>query len=91
MGLKIKASSLLEKRSLEVVQGGVVYTSGAVLSSPRSFTFGEIDYVMLSMDDVLSLQAGQEMISIQTRPGKPEHAQVIKALLRGLRNTADLE
>jgi|WetSurMetagenome_2_1015567.scaffolds.fasta_scaffold498733_2 hypothetical protein len=82
MGLKITASTLTSKKALEVHGGGITYSESILFSNSRSFTFGEIDYVLMSEDNNLSIQIKEEVFSIPVKPHKDKHMRVIDALVR---------
>ena len=78
MALTIHASSLFVKRYLTVKDDGVVYMETAVLGGRRKFAYGQIDHVLLSQNNVLSFQVGNEVFSLQTKPGKAKHQLAIQ-------------
>jgi hypothetical protein len=88
MGLKIDESSLLERKSLEVGARGVTLVKTAGFGGRKTHPFDEIVCVLMSPDSKLSVQAGQEVFSIQTNPAKPKHSEAINALVRELRASA---
>ena len=88
MGLKIKHSSFLEKRYLEVTPAGVTYYQAAAFGHKRRFLFSQIDAILLTRDGVLSFQVGREVFSLQTKLAKAKHKQVIEAFVGGVRQAA---
>jgi len=82
MSLKITANTLATNRYLEVHGNGVSYNESALFSNVRNFTFNEIDFILLSEDNVLSFQVKQEVFSIPINPNKEKHKQVIDTLIR---------
>lgn len=88
MSLKIRASSAFENQFLKVDANGVRYRETAFFGRARRFRFDQIDYVLMSRDNVLSLQVGKEVFSIRTKPNKLKHREAIEAMLRGVRQTA---
>ena len=88
MSLKIAASSLFTKRYLLVDSGGVKFYDGTGFSGARRFQFSQIECVLMSPDNKLSFQAGNEVFSIPTKPGNAKHQTVINTLLQEVRRTA---
>lgn len=80
---KIDASNLLSRRFLKVRAKDVVFY-GASFWGSRRFRFAEIEYIVMSDRNELSLQVGQEVFTIMTRPDKPKHQAAIAALLQNL-------
>ena len=78
MALIIRASSLFTKHYLKVAPWGVDYMETSGLGGRRKFTFGQIDCILMSPDNRLSFQVGQEVFIIQTNPNKPRHQQTIQ-------------
>lgn len=84
MGLTIKGSSLFIKRYLTVKDWGVIFMETAALGGRRKFKFGQIDCVLMSPDNVLSFQVGQEVFQIPTKPQRAKHQQVIRQLIESV-------
>jgi hypothetical protein len=84
MSLTIKANTFATKRYLEVHSGGVVYCETSALGGRRTFTYQQIDCVLLSPASVLSFQVGNEVFSLPINQGKPVHRQAVEAMLEGL-------
>lgn len=87
MSLKIRAGSAFVSQFLKVDARGVLYRETALVGGTRRFRFDRIDYVLMSHDSVLAFQVGKEVFSIQTRPNKRKHREVIEAMLQGVRRT----
>ncbi len=87
MALKIKHSRFFSGSSQLVLEtDGVRWLApDAVISYWRRFRFDQIDYILMSPDHRLSLQAGREYFTIPTRPDKPQHRELVLELLRRVR------
>src|SRR5712672_1087055 len=82
MDLKIKASRLCTRHTLEVHSKGVTFCETAGLGSGvRKFGFAQIDFILMSPADVLTFQVGREIFSIPVKPTNKIHQRVIGALL----------
>lgn len=88
MALKIDASSLLARQSLEVESDGIRYVAPSLAGSSRRFRYHEIECILLSEKNVLSFQVGTEVFSIQTRSDK--HLQIISTLVHEVRRAHGL-
>jgi hypothetical protein len=89
MKLKITASDFATKRYLEVNSEGVKFCESSFLGGVRRFGFKEIECILMSPENVLSFQVGQEVFSIPTKPEKEKHKQVIDTLLNEVRRSAN--
>lgn len=87
MALKISNNSLFTKHFLSVDSGGVQFYVNAAFGGAKRFTFRSIECVLMSPDNKLSFQVGNEVYSIQTIPGNAKHQEVIKALLQEVRRS----
>lgn len=83
MGLRIKESSLLTNTILKIDSKGITYSD--IIGTKRKFGFGEIVCILMSEDNVLSFQVGEEVFKIRVKPGKKEHQAVIETFLREVR------
>lgn len=89
MDLKISHNSLFAKHYLSVEPDCVQFYENAKLGT-RRFPFKRIECVLLSPDNRLSFQVGEEVFSIQTFPGNASHQAAIDALLQAVqRSVAD--
>ena len=88
MSLTIKANTFATKRYLEVHSGGVIFCETSVMGGRRTFTYQQIDCVLLSPASVLSFQVGNEVFSLPINQGKQEHRMAVEALLEGLQRPA---
>ena len=88
MSLKISANSLFTKHFLMVDSNGVKFYDGTGFSGARRFAFSRIECVLMSPDNKLSFQVGNEVFSIPTKPGDAKHQAVVNALLEALQRTA---
>jgi len=84
MAFKIKANSFATNRYLEVHSGGVIWCETAFAGGRRTFTYNQIDCVLLSPASVLSVQVGNEVFSLPINQGKQAHRQAVEALIQGL-------
>lgn len=87
MHLKISQSSFLTKSFLIVTDKGVKYCESSMFGSRRA-RFHQIEYVLLSPENKLSLQVGNEVFSIPVKPGNPRHQAAMDALLQNVRQSA---
>ena len=85
MAFKISANTLLERHCLMVRSEGVLCVETAFTGGRNRYRFSDIECVLLSPDHKLSLQVGQKVFSIQTKPGNPKHQQVIALLVQEVR------
>lgn len=81
MALTISASTLLVKRYLKVKDRGVKFYESAIIGATRTFKFSDIEFVLMSPTNVLSVQVDDEVFSIQTKLGNAKHEMVIQKLL----------
>ena len=88
MSYTIKANTFATKRYLEVHSAGVVFCETAALGGKRTFSYQQIDCVLLSPASVLSFQVGSEVFSLPINQGKMEHRQAVEAMLQGLQRPA---
>jgi hypothetical protein len=86
MALKINASSLFTQRILKMRKGGIAFSNGSFGGS-RKFRFEQIECVLLSPENVLSFQVGQEIFSIPVKPGKAKHEETLAAFLAALEHS----
>ena len=87
MSLKIAASSLFTKHFLLVDSGGVKFYDGTGFSGAKRFQFGQIECVLMSPDNKLSFQVGNEVSTIPTKSDNAKHQTVINTLLQEVRRT----
>lgn len=87
MGLKIKGSTFVEVRVLIVERDGVRFQQTAFMGGKRRFAFSQIDSVLMSPNNELSFQVGDEVFTVPTKPGKRGHEAAIAALLEGVRRS----
>ena len=88
MGYKISQNSLIEKNYLIVDSGGVEYYENSFLGGKKRVQFSEIECVLMSGSNVLSLQRGGKTFSIKTDPNNAKHQALITALVQEVRRTA---
>jgi hypothetical protein len=80
MTLKISASSLFKNHYLKLDSGGVKFYESAAIGGAKRFRFSEILCILMSPDNTLSFQVGQEVFSIKTNPANTKHQTVINTL-----------
>ncbi len=90
MALAILANDLLTKRYLEVNSDGVIYYEGAVTGSKRSFRFGQIESILMSPENRLSFQVGEEVFSIPVQPGIQNHDLVVATLVQEVKRSGGM-
>jgi hypothetical protein len=84
MAAVIRASTFATKRYLKVTDWGVDFLETALVGGRKKFSFGQIDYILISADNILSFQVGQQVFSIQTKPGKAAHQAAINHLVNAV-------
>lgn len=85
MAFTIKGGSFFIAQYLKVTDKGIIYQETAALGGKRKFSFGQIEYVLMSAKSVLSFQVGNEVFSIPVKQHKPKHQQTMAALIDGVR------
>jgi hypothetical protein len=88
MSLKISASSLFTKHYLMVDSNGVKFYETSAFGGPKRFPFSRIECVLMSPDNKLSFQVGNEVFAIPTKPSDAKHQAAINALLQEVRRSA---
>jgi hypothetical protein len=88
MSLKITNNSLLQKHFLKVDSSGLKFYDGAFLGA-KSFRFNQIDSLLLSSNNTLSFQVGNQVFSIPTKAENPKHQNLINFLLHEVRRTTE--
>jgi hypothetical protein len=87
MKLKIKANSFATQRYLELDAGGITFCETAFIGGRRRFRFDQVELVLMSKDNNLSFQVGQEVFQLPVNPKNKKHEAVINALLQGVSQT----
>lgn len=88
MAVKISRSGLVEKSHLSVKKDGIVfYQAGPVSRSKKIINFDKIDFIIMSKENNLSFQVGNEVFTIKTNPNNKKHQMVIEELLKAVRQT----
>jgi hypothetical protein len=77
MSLKITARRFFVSHYLVVRRDSVKFYQSSVALGGKTFSFIQIDCILMSPDDVLSFQVGNEVFSIPTNPLKTKHRQAI--------------
>ena len=85
MSLKIKANSFATKRILEVHSGGVTFLRDCGIWWNKELRV-QSDRLCLSFagGNLLSIQAGTEVVSLPMKTYDPKHRQVLETLLSHL-------
>jgi hypothetical protein len=87
MSLTIKANTFATQRYLQITPTGVVFCETAFTGGKRTFRFQEIDNVLMSTENVLSFQVGQEVFSLPVKPTNSKHQETINAMIQGVGQT----
>lgn len=88
MAEKISRSGLVEKSHLSIKKEGIVfYQAGPVSRSKKIFKYDEIDFILMSKENNLSLHVGEEVFTIKTNPDNKKHQLVIGELLKAVSKT----
>jgi hypothetical protein len=85
MSLKITARRFFVSHYLAVRRDGVKFYQSSIGLGGKTFTFPQIDCVLMSPDDVLSFQVGREVFTIPTNPLSPKHRQAVEILVERVR------
>jgi hypothetical protein len=88
--LKIKANEAFIQRYLEISPKGVAFRETALGGSAKKFGFHQVDSILLSSNNVLSFQVGQEVFSISTKPADATHQALISRFLEEVGKTAPI-
>jgi hypothetical protein len=70
--MRINASSLTARHTLELRPDGVTYVSGMTAAGSKFFRFEQIDAILRGAQS-LSFQVGRDTYSIPIKPTDPEH------------------
>ena len=87
MKLRIAHSSFAVARALTVERDGVCFQQTVFMGGKRRFAFSQVDCVLMSPNNELSFQVGDEVFTVPTKPGKRGHEAAIAALLEGVRRS----
>ena len=85
--LKIANSSLLYYRSLGIDEQKVVYRDGTGLRDEKTFAYGDVSAVLLSAQNVLSIQISYQIFKIEIQPNNPDHQHFMTMLARWCRQS----
>lgn len=88
--LKIKANDAFIQRYLEISPKGIAFRETALGGSAKKFGFHQVDSILLSPNDVLSFQVGQEVFSIPTKSADATHQALISRFLEEVSKTAPI-
>lgn len=88
MKYRITVSSFFETHSLEVKPDEVVYRQTAFSGGVRRIKFYQIELILISPGNLLSLQVGNEVLSIPFKPQDAKHQSALAELLRLVNQTA---
>ena len=81
MSIKISTSGPVTDHYLVVHSDGVEFFHASNSDRTRHFRFTDIDCILMSPDNRLSLQVNEEVFSIPTDPNNHKHQTVIATLL----------
>ena len=84
--MKINASTLTARRTLELTATGVEFVSGMTAGGKRVFLFEEIDAVLRNWQ-TLSFQVGMETFSIPINATNAEHRTIAARLAAEAKRT----
>jgi hypothetical protein len=87
MSLRIDASNLVTRRYLAVRSDGLIFCDGAV-SNERRHRFADIVCVLLSPDNTLSFQVGQEVFSLPVKPDDRKHQETMNTLVQEIKRAS---
>lgn len=82
MTLTIRANSLFMKRFLKLKDDIAYFYESALIGGGKKFRYDQIESVLLSPNNVLSIQVGREVFSIPVKPNKPKHATAMEYLVQ---------
>jgi hypothetical protein len=88
-GLTIKANTLTRQRYLEIHSGGVIFCDAVALGGRRTFTYQQINCVLLSQDQVLSFQVGHEVFSLPLRPDNSAQLAALDTFVAGVKRSLE--
>lgn len=81
----IKSDGMANVVRLYLYPNELQFQDGFLLTSKRTFTYGDISCVLLSPENVLSFQVKDEVFSIPLRRGKSAHEEGMQMLLANVR------
>ena len=84
MNFTIKAHGFFVAHSLKISEQGVVFENSAVSRIKRRVAFNQIDGMLMSEKNVLSIQVGSELFSIPTSSENPQHTEAIDAMVKAV-------
>ena len=90
MSLIIKANTFARQRFLEVHTAGVIFCHTSAMGGRRTFTYSQIDCVLLSEDGLLSFQVGGEVFSLPMRLDNAQHREALEALVDGVKKSREM-
>ena len=89
MTLKITANRPLGNHYLTLTSNGVTFNDPLGAGGERNFRFGDVHCVLMSPDNRLSFQVGEEICSIPTDPNDQDHQTVIATLINEIRRAGN--
>jgi len=78
---RINANTLAQKRYLQIDDKGVVYADIVFLSGARRFRFDQVDCILLSANQELSFQVGNEVFTLPVNLFNTRHMETINAFV----------
>jgi hypothetical protein len=85
MALQINAGDLVTKRFLRVASDGVQFCETSIGGGGRHFRFADIVCILLSPENKLSFQVGDEVFTIPTKADDSKHQAVIATFVQEVR------
>ena len=81
--IKITASSALVSCYLKIDANGIAYCESVIGNRERRFRYDEISLVLLSPENLLSIQVGQEIFKLPIKPNDSKHQEGLQRLIAG--------
>lgn len=84
MRMKITDNTLLENRHIEIDDASVTLCETAFTGGKDRYRYDQVEYVLLSEDGKLSVQAGARVLSVRFNADKEAHRQFLETLMSRL-------
>ncbi len=81
MALVIKQHGFLTSKYLKVKDQYLTISVPSLVSNRQYWEYSNIDFILMSPDNVLSIQQGGEVFSIRTKPSRAKHQRTIRRLV----------
>lgn len=85
MAFQINANDLVTKRFLRIASDGVEFCETSIGGGARHFRFSDIVCILLSPENKLSFQVGQEVFTIPVNTENAKHQEVIAMFVQEVR------